>query len=114
VAQTTLIERHDACAKVSSTQRRTGGARLAERPNTLDSFDRSRRAAASRWDCVWNGFYRDITESKQAEDELKASEERFRRLFEIADAMLLIDDGRFVECNAAAVAMLRLASRDEL
>ena len=63
----------------------------------------------------WNGFYRDITESKQAEDELKASEERFRRLFEdSADAMLLIDDGRFVECNAAAVAMLRLASRDEL
>ena len=64
---------------------------------------------------IWNGFYQDITERKQAEDELKASEERFRRLFEdSADAMLLIEDGRFVECNAAAVAMLRMGSRDEL
>ena len=57
----------------------------------------------------------DITDRKRNEVALRESEERFRRLFEdSADAMLLIDDGRFVECNAAAVAMLRMQSRDEL
>jgi len=57
----------------------------------------------------------DITDSKRNAVALRESEERFRRLFEdSADAMLLIDDGRFVECNAAAVAMLRMQSRDEL
>ncbi len=57
----------------------------------------------------------DITDRKRNEVALRESEERFRRLFEdSADAMLLIDDGRFVECNAAAVAMLRMGSRDEL
>ena len=57
----------------------------------------------------------DITDRKRNEVALRESEERFRRLFEdSADAMLLIDDGRFVECNAAAIAMLRMGSRDEL
>jgi len=57
----------------------------------------------------------DITDSKRNEAALRESEERFRRLFEdSADAMLLIDDARFVECNAAAVRMLRMQSRDQL
>ncbi len=57
----------------------------------------------------------DITDSKRNEVALRESEERFRRLFEdSADAMLLIDEGRFVECNAAAVRMLRMESRDQL
>lgn len=57
----------------------------------------------------------DITDSKRNEAALRESEERFRRLFEdSADAMLLIDEGRFVECNAAAVRMLRMESRDQL
>jgi len=57
----------------------------------------------------------DITDSKRNEAALRESEERFRRLFEdSADAMLLIDHTRFVECNAAAVRMLRMKSRDQL
>ena len=57
----------------------------------------------------------DITDTKRNEAALRESEERFRRLFEdSADAMLLIDDGRFVECNAAAVRMLRMDSRNQL
>jgi two-component system sensor histidine kinase/response regulator len=59
--------------------------------------------------------FEDVTESKRNETALLESEERFRRLFEdSADAMLLIDDGRFVECNAAAVTMMRMRSHDEL
>lgn len=46
-----------------------------------------------------------------------ASEDKFRLLFErTADALLLLDatSGVFVDCNAAAVAMLRCSNRQEL
>jgi two-component system sensor histidine kinase/response regulator len=59
----------------------------------------------------------DITEHRRNQLALKESEERFRRLFEdSADAMLLIDvdTGRFVECNPAAVLMMRMKSRDDM
>ncbi len=40
---------------------------------------------------------------------------RYRELFErSADAILIIDDGRFIECNEATVAMLRYGNRAEL
>ncbi len=47
----------------------------------------------------------DVTDRKLAEDALKESEERYRRLFEMAgDAILLIDSesGRILDVNAAA------------
>jgi len=49
------------------------------------------------------GFISDITEQRRAEEELRASEERFRTAFErAATGMLLIDlEGRFIEANAA-------------
>ncbi len=56
-----------------------------------------------------------ITERKRAEESLKESEERFRRLFEdSADAILLLEENRFVDCNRAALTMLKLDSKDQL
>ncbi|MGB0128015.1 MAG: PAS domain S-box protein, partial [Rhodocyclaceae bacterium] len=58
------------------------------------------------------GFARDITDQREAAAALAESEARFRRLFEdMAEAALLIEDGRFVDANRAALQMLRVADR---
>lgn len=58
---------------------------------------------------------RDITERKKTEDALKKSESKFRLLFErSADAMFLLDGKKFIDCNNAAVEMMKCSSRDEL
>ncbi|MBE0567011.1 MAG: response regulator [Krumholzibacteria bacterium] len=54
-------------------------------------------------------------EARLADLERHAAGARYRELFErSADAILIIDDNRFIECNDATVAMLRYATRDEL
>jgi len=54
---------------------------------------------------------RDISDRKAAERALIDSEERFRRLFEDSpQASLLLDEGRFIAANRAALTMLRLDS----
>lgn len=56
----------------------------------------------------------DVTDIRQAEHELRESEERYRHLFESAnDAILLVRDGRITDCNQKALFLFR-CSRDEL
>lgn len=58
---------------------------------------------------------RDITSLRMAQEELQQSEERFRRLFQhTADPVFLIEGNRFIDCNQAALRMLRMSSAEQV
>ena len=58
---------------------------------------------------------RDITERKQAEEALYESENKYKTLFEqSADAILIIEGEKFVDCNLATVKMLGYENKKEL
>ena len=56
---------------------------------------------------VWDGLALDVTLRREADRLVQESEQRFRRLFEESmEAMTLIEDGRFIDANRAALDML--------
>ncbi len=67
------------------------------------------------------GFFRDITYRKKSEQELlrskekiEESEKKFRELYEKSgDAILIIRNGLFVDCNQATVNMLKYKNKQE-
>jgi PAS domain S-box-containing protein len=61
------------------------------------------------------GVFTDITERKFIQKGLQESEKKYRDLFEKSgDAILIIHNGKFVDCNQATVKMLRYNNKNEL
>lgn len=63
------------------------------------------------------GSCRDISARKRVESALRESENRFRLMFEsTADALLLLDPGigKFIDCNRAALDMLRCKDKSQI
>lgn len=64
---------------------------------------------------VLYAVWRDITAQKRLDQRLRESELRFRTVFEqSADGMLLLQDGRFVDANAAALRLIGAERREQL
>ena len=59
-------------------------------------------------------LFNDITERKLAENALRRSETKFRAIYDLtSDAVMLLDDSGFIDCNQAAMAMFGCATREE-
>ncbi|KAF0107027.1 MAG: putative signaling protein [Anaerolineaceae bacterium] len=63
----------------------------------------------------WQGFLMDITDRKQAEESLRDSEERYRRLFDLSpDAIAVHSGGKILLVNKAAMEIAGAASPEEI
>ncbi len=62
-----------------------------------------------------NHIIEDVTEKKEALDKIKASEKKYRRIFELSKDMIYIlkPDGQFIDINPAGVKLLGLKSKQE-
>jgi PAS domain S-box-containing protein len=68
----------------------------------------------SNGDTLWHGFMRDVTADKQAEIELRASEQRFRQLFDNVHEAVAVHalDGQVLQANRRMLDMFGLSEED--
>lgn len=60
------------------------------------------------------GIGTDLSERKQAEAKLQESEQKFRTLYEsTSDAVMLLDETAFIDCNRATLEMFGCTSKEE-
>ena len=60
------------------------------------------------------GVTRDIADRKKKDDALRESEMRFRTLYETtSDAVMLLNDGKFFDCNQAALTMFSCPCKED-
>lgn len=63
---------------------------------------------------LWHGFVTDISARKQSEEALRQSETKFSTLFNsTSDAVMLLDERGFFDCNRAALAAFGCATKEE-
>ena len=78
----------------------------------IDSFSWERNSAGEVVSLT--GILHDITERKEMEQTLARSEAHFRALFESSnDAVMLLDEKGFSDCNAATLALFGCACQEE-
>ncbi len=63
---------------------------------------------------LWHGYFADITESKQAEEELKIGKEKLEAIFNGSnDAVMLLTKKGFFDCNPRTIEMFGVADKNE-
>ncbi|QPK64390.1 PAS domain S-box protein [Methylomonas sp. LL1] len=64
---------------------------------------------------IISGTHVDISAQREAEEQLRQSEQRFRKLFEDSrQPVLLVENGRFIDANQATLDMMAMDSLDQL
>ncbi len=103
---------------------------LMERAGTVRDFEAQlqKRDGSVIWVCdtartvrdgqgqilYYEGSLEDITERKQAQQKLEASEEQFRTLYQATrDAVMLLDDTAFFDCNPATLEIFGCETREQ-
>jgi two-component system sensor kinase FixL len=88
--------------------RRKDGEWIWIRDRSIGSYEKVGSAYA-------DGVFFDISERKQAEEALKESEERYRKIFDTAfDTISVLDGYKFCDCNNIMVEICGVKSKDDI